>query len=77
MDVVVRVEEGAQRSVDVLECRPGRQVVCAPLSEGPPEALHLAAGLRVMRLGVDEANIEPRAGQREGLAAVTGPIVEI
>jgi hypothetical protein len=52
-------------------------VIEAPLAERSPEALHLAAGLRILGLRVEQANAEPRAERLEHLASVRRAVVEV
>ena len=71
------IEPGEEADLDVVE-RPERaEVVEALRTHCAPEALHLAARLRVVRLGVHEPDAEPAARDPQRLADVGRAIVEV
>ena len=76
-DLVVLVDEGVEPDLDIVEGGHGAEVVEAALAQRPPEALHLAAGRRVVRPGVQERDAEPGAGGAEDLADVGRAVVEV
>jgi hypothetical protein len=53
------------------------EMIDATLTRGTPEALHLPASLRVVRLCMQQLNSETLTSDREDLAAVCRPVVEI
>jgi hypothetical protein len=75
--VVVRIEEGQQPYVDVVQGRQRADEVEAALAQGAPEALHLPATLWAVGLGVHQRRFESRASGGQRVAAVGAAVVEV
>src|SRR5690606_9206875 len=75
--VVVLVEPGEDPDVEVVQRAEVFAEDEALLAERAPEALHLAACGRVVRLCMYERGAEARAREAERLAAVRRAVVEV
>src|SRR5690606_9774045 len=75
--VIVAIQKREQLYLHVVEARADVDVIEAALAQGPPEALHFSAGARVVRLGVDQFDVQARTRGREDLAAVGRAVVEV
>jgi hypothetical protein len=67
--MVVRVEEGQQPHEHLVQRRALAEEVQASLAHRPPEALHFAASLRLIRRAVHEPDVETAARSRQCLAS--------
>jgi hypothetical protein len=75
--LIVAGEPRAQLGLHIGERCDGANVVERLLAHAPPEALHLAAGLRVVRTCVEKSRAEPATHEREDRAPVRGSVVEV
>ena len=75
--MVVGVEPGPDAHVEIVQGGDRADVIEASFAQGPPEALHLAAGRGVIRLGVNQGGTHARARQRESRSAIGGSVVQV
>ena len=71
------IEPGEQTDLHVVQRARDAEVVEALLAERAPEALHLAARLRVVRLGVHEPDTKATTRDTQRVADVGRAVVEI
>ena len=76
-DVVMLREESEQSHLHVVEIARRADVIEATFAERPPEALHLASSLWVVRRRVQEADAQARASRRQDVTGVGRAIVEV
>jgi len=74
---VVPVEPREEPDLHVVQRRARAEVVEALLTHRAPEALHLAARLRVVRLGVQQPDTEAAARGAQRLADVRRSVVQV
>lgn len=76
-DVIALIDVGQETDLHIVQARHRPKVVEAAFAQCAPKALHLAACLGVVGLGVHERDTEPRAHCLERVARIGSTIVEV